>query len=389
MHRWIAVLLLALTVGCETSAPEGAAAPGQPLPDLTPDERARFDAGLARFDRDFTEAEGLGPLFNQRRCSSCHDIPTLGGNGVEVVAKATRFEEPATCDLLEAQGGDMVQQHATAALEALGVRGEAVPTDATVVAALLPPQLYGLGLIEAIPDREILDGADPEDADGDGVRGRALILEDGRLGRFGRKLRFATVRDFIEDAIHEEMGLTTRTRPEETTINGRPMPPEADPAPDPEVSDSIIDLLSDYVHFLAAPEREVPPSSAAADSIAEGELLFGRIGCAECHTPRMRTGPSDVPALHQRTVALYSDLLLHDMGEDLATICGPGVTPSEWRTPPLFGLRHRTAVLHDGRAQAYGRVIDLHGGEAAASRGLFLRLSPEQQAFLLRFLASL
>ena len=389
MYRSIAVLLVALTLGCETSRPEGAAAPGQPLPHLTPEERARFDAGLARFDRDFTEAEGLGPLFNQRRCSSCHDIPTLGGNGVEVVAKATRFEPPATCDLLEEQGGDMLQQHATAALEALGVRGESIPAGATAVAAIFPPQLYGLGLIQAIPDQEILKRADPEDADGNGVRGRSLILEDGRLGRFGRKLRFATVRDFIEDALHEEMGLTTPARPEETTINGRPMPPEADPAPDPEVSDSIVDLLTDYVVFLAAPEREVPVSSAAADSIAEGELLFGRMGCAECHTPRMRTGPSDVPALHQRTVALYSDLLLHDMGEELATICAPGVNPPEWRTAPLFGLRHRTAVLHDGRAQAYSRAIDLHGGEAATSRGRFLRLTPQQQAFLLRFLASL
>jgi CxxC motif-containing protein (DUF1111 family) len=389
MLRWLTVLLLALIVGCDASGPEGTAAPGQPLPGLTLEERARYEEGLARFDRDFTEAEGLGPLFNQRRCSSCHDIPTLGGNGVEMVAKATRFEAPATCDLLEAEGGDMLQQHATATLEALGVRGEAVPAGATAVVAMIPPQLYGLGLIEAIPDHEIVARADPEDTDGNGVRGRALVLEDGRLARFGRKLHFASVRDFVEDAIHEEMGLTTPSRPEETTINGRPMPPEADPAPDPEVSDSIIDLLADYVRFLAAPEREMPSSRAAADSIAEGELLFGRIGCAECHAPRMRTGSNDVPALHRRTVALYSDLLLHDMGEELATICGRAATPSEWRTAPLFGLRHRTTALHDGRAQAFARVIDLHGGEAAAARGRFLRLSVEQQALLLRFLASL
>ncbi len=386
--RWIPFAMASL-IACTETGGERSAPVGEALPGLNTEELDRFVGGRILFDHEFTEEQGLGPLFNQRRCSSCHDVPTLGGAGAETVAKATHFVPPDRCDLLESDGGDLIQRSATPALQALGVPGEIVPSRASAVATILPPQLYGLGLVEAIRDRDILAREDPDDDDGDGISGRAVRLPDGRLGRFGRKLQFATLREFIEDALRGEMGITTPRQPTELTVNGQPVPAEADAATDPEMDAAGIDALTDYVRLLAAPDRELPATTAARDSIAEGELLFGRIGCAACHTPRFTTGPSDVDALHRRPVLLYSDLLLHDMGEELASVCGRYASPSEWRTTPLAGLRHRHALLHHGRGQGFARVIEAHGGEGARSRDAFARLSPEQQAALLRFLASL
>ena len=390
IHRIVALLLLMVTAGCrETALPEAAAIPGEPVPGLDAGHLARFEAGQTLFDRDFTEAEGLGPLFNQRRCSSCHDIPTPGGNGSELITKMTRFEAPDRCDLLESEGGDMLQAQVTTPLERLGFRRERPSPHATAVIDIHAPPLYGLGLMEAVPEEDIVARADPDDADGDGISGRIVRLEDGRLGRFGRKLRFASIRDFTEDALRDELGITSPGRPDESTLSGQPLPPDVDPAPDPEVDDVLVDRLADYVRLLAAPAREVPGSSAAADSIAAGRSLFERAGCDACHTPEVTTASTDFPALHGRRVQLYSDLLLHDLGDEMASICGPDASPSEWRTAPLLGLRHRSALLHDGRTQALRAAIEAHGGEAASSRSRFRSFTEEQKAMLVRFLGSL
>lgn len=383
MHRRFVALLL--ITACR-AAPEAVGVPGEAVPDLSAGEHARFEQGDALFDRDFSEAEGLGPLFNQRRCSSCHDIPTPGGNGSELVTKVTRWES-GRCDLLTDHGGDLLQSQVIDTLRALGYRSEPPPANATAVSSIHAPPLYGLGLLEAIPESQILAHADPEDADGDGIRGRAVRLADGRLARFGRKLRFATVRDFTEDAARDELGLTSRNRPDENTYGGTPLPEGIDRVPDPEVDDAVIDRLADYVRLLAAPVRDT--AAAAADSIAAGASVFADIGCARCHVPTMTTVSADVPALNGRTVYLYSDLLLHDMGDELASICGPAAGPSEWRTSPLLGLRYRVAYLHDGRTQSFRGAIEAHGGEAAAARAAYRALPPDRQAMLLRFLASI
>jgi CxxC motif-containing protein (DUF1111 family) len=383
------LILLFGMLACGRGQPQAVAAPGEAVPGLSAAETLRFEQGRALFDRDFTEAEGLGPLFNQRRCSSCHDIPTPGGNGSERVTKVTRFDPPDRCDLLENLGGELLQEQVTDTLRTLGIRGESPPREATAVVSMHAPALYGLGLIEAVPDVVIEQLTDPDDADGDGISGRAVRLADGRLGRFGRKLRFATIRDFTEDALRGELGLTTPAHPVEPTLNGRPLPPELDPAPEPEVDDAVIDRLTDYITMLAAPAAETPSSPAVADSLELGAGFFHRTGCADCHTPGLATQSADVPALDGRRVMLYSDLLLHDMGEDLASICGPSAAPSEWRTAPLLGLRHRIAFLHDGSAPSFRRAIEMHGGEAANARLAFQHLTVPEQEMLLRFLASL
>lgn len=374
-------------VACESGSESVRRQPGQPLPGLTEEEMGRFLLGKAVFDRLTTPEEGLGPLFNQDRCSSCHDLPSSGGMGAESVTKATRWEN-GTCDLLVHEGGDNIQSHATPLLQAHGIMREAYPPSATARVEVTPPKLYGSGLVEAIPDEVVLAREDPDDADGDGISGRAGRTPDGRLGRFGRKLEHPTVFDFIEGALRAELGLTTPMHPEEETINGVPIPPETDPMPDPEIDERGVNLLTDYVRFLAPSVRE-ELSPAARDTVERGERVFADVGCGSCHVPSMRTGPNAVAAWDRKTVELYSDMLLHDMGPALADVCGPDASPSEYRTARLMGLRFHDTYLHNGRAVSLRQAVMLHGGEASAVRDRFSRLPVADQTALLRFLASL
>ena len=370
------------------------AAPGEPLPELAPGERGRFFVGRALFERLATADEGLGPLYNAKRCSDCHDQPVVGGGGTRFpVLKATRFAD-GRCDLLEAHGGDNIQRRATELARAHGIAPEDVPEDATATSSVVAPPLLGLGLLEAVPD-SVLDGwADPDDADADGISGRAPRTppgpDGGRPARFGRKGDAATIKGFVDAALRFELGFTTPDHPAEEPRNGIPVPPEADPVPDPEIDQATLDLLSDYVRLLAPPAPEVASTPQLADTLAQGAALFRQIGCASCHRPEVRTGPTaPYAALANRTVRPYSDLLLHDMGPSLADVCGRSATPQELRTAPLWGLRHRTRLLHDGRAQDAAQALAAHGGEATSAREAFAALSPEARSALLRFLGSL
>ena len=376
------------SAACGTPGDDVAQEAGRPLPNLTVDEQGRFLLGKAVFDRLTTPEEGLGPLFNANRCNSCHDLPVGGGFGVELVVKATRWDG-SSCDLLVDQGGDNIQKRATPLLQAHGIDNEIIPPNATSRVMVTGPMLFGTGLVEAVPDETILLREDPDDRDGDGISGRAGRTEDGRVGRFGRKLEFATLFDFIEGALRFELGLTTPQHPQEETVNGVPIPPDADPTPDPEMDNRGIGVLSDFVRFLAPPARAELSSPAARDSAARGERLFDEIGCTSCHVPSMRSGPSDVGALDRKTVNLYSDVLLHDMGSSLADVCAPNASPSEYRTSRLMGLRFQDNYLHDGRAQSLQQAILYHGGEAESRRDAFSRLNPSEQAFLIRFLSAL
>lgn len=381
------MLVVVAALGCaRQSPPEITAAPGQPLPDLSAAELDVFERGRLLFNRSFSDSEGLGPLYNQARCSSCHDLPTLGGSGLEDVRKATRFNAETGCDPLRAFGGDALQERATAALAAHGIRSEPIPDAANGVANVSAPALYGLGLVERVPEDTLLALADAEDRDGDGIAGRAARLADGRLGRFGQKASHATLRGFIAGALIEEMGLTSPPRPAEERPLGSALPEGADPVPDPEVGAVDLDLLEAYVAGLAPVERERPESWAARDSVADGEAVFEAIGCAACHVPALPVQRSDGSA---GTVRMYSDFLLHDMGPERADICGPDAAPSELRTAVLAGLRFRQHLMHNAAAERTERAIELHGGEALPARSRFSALAPGQRALLLRFLDSL
>ena len=175
------------------------------------------------------------------------------------------------------------------------------PAD-VVLSSRRPPSLFGLGLLEAIPDDVVRAGCDPDDRDGDGVRGFANVVFDGRPGRFGWKAHTSTLRDFISDAFSAEMGLTNTVQRDPNHVR------DEDPLPDPDLDTATIDAVTAYVQALAPP----PAATVAADS--EGGRLFVSVGCAGCHRPM--TAP-DVPA--------YSDLCIHDLGPGLADGIGEGL----------------------------------------------------------------
>jgi CxxC motif-containing protein (DUF1111 family) len=390
--RWLGrrlartVALLYVVAGCNGSEAAPRAQPGEPWPGLSQADLQAFAIGRDLFHREFTPQDGLGPTFNDARCSSCHDVPTLGGSGVEGVQKATRFEA-GRCDLLQDQGGDVFQHSVTLPLHDRGYQAEPISRRANAIVTVAPPPLYGLGAIEAIPEREILERADEKDRDRNGISGRPGRTADGELGRFGRKATFASIRHFVERAFVEEMGLTSTRFPEEENLAGHPLPADSDPVPDPEIDSVVVERVTRYIQLLAFPA--VDSTLLVRDSTRAGARLFRRIGCAACHTPELRSEAAPVRTAGKGSVPLYSDLLLHDLGAELATVCAPGVEPGEWRTAPLVGLRLRPKLLHDGRAQSIEGAVRLHGGEGASSRLQFEMLKPEQQQALIRFLRSL
>ncbi|GMV05929.1 MAG: hypothetical protein AMXMBFR53_22060 [Gemmatimonadota bacterium] len=385
-----AALLLTFLPACSPPVlPLSEAPAGEPLPGLSPQETGRFEAGRSLFSRAFTPEEGLGPLFNQDRCSSCHDLPTSGGHGAEPVTKATAFDPVAGCDRLIDGGGDLMQASVTPAARAAGLLPERFPEGATDATDLQPPALYGLGLAEAIPLESLAAAADPEDGDGDGISGRLGRSADGEAGRFGVKSTHASLASFIEEAARGELGLTTPLNPRESLPHGRPFPEGVDPTPEPEVDDALLALLADYVRFLAPPPPSVPDDAEGRAAVAEGRELFDALGCAACHTPVWTTGPHPSPVLSGRSFRAYSDFLLHDLGPELASVCAPGAARGEWRTTPLVGLGLRSVFLHDGRAQNLSSAVDLHGGEAARARDRFRALPQRARDDLIRFLQSL
>jgi len=384
------ILLCSVLTGCGIADETEVEAPaGTPLPGITTYESEQFVLGQALFNRTFTPEEGLGPLFNQVSCSSCHDLPTSGGHGAEPVTKVSDFDEHTKCNLLKEDGGDLLQASVVPALRTAGILPERIPVSATAVTELRAPALYGIGLVEAIEDEDILIKADPDDQDGDGISGRPGLGPDGSLGRFGSKAQHATLSEFIENAIRGEMGLTTPAHPVEEMPNGLPLPEGSDPVPDPEIETSDLTLLSAYIGFLAQPPRRTLDSPEDQVASEEGRQIFANIGCATCHTPTLVTGNHQSSALNRKRFRIYSDLLLHDMGPELASICAPGASPSEWRTTRLVGLYLRSEFLHDGRARSVRDAILMHGGEAESARYRFQDLTPELQQSVLLFLRTL
>lgn len=378
------LLTVVNAIGATGSCPPPARL-GDPVSGLTAGELDRFEKGREVFERTFTAETGLGPLFNADACGECHEGPVTGGSGDEVELHVTSLRPDGFCDPLIQKGGPVIQQAVTPALKAaLGIESEPVPGEATARAARSTPDIFGFGLLDAVPDRAILALADPGDRDGNGISGRPNRFVDGRLGRFGRKAFVPTLAEFNQGAFVIEQGITNPALPTEETVAGEPIPAGVDPLPEPELSERDMKLADDFVRFLA------PPAPLPLDREGErGRIIFGTIGCAGCHVPSLRTGANPVRALSYRTVHAHTDLLLHDMGAERADICLGEASPSEFRTEPLMGLRLMTSFLHDGKAKTIEEAIQLHGGEAAGSRRRFEKLSPERRAAVLRFLKSL
>ncbi len=381
-RHWIGLAAICGVAACHKVQP------GDPLGGLSATERAQFDSGRAVFDSTFTPQVGLGPLFNASGCGECHEDPVTGGTGDEVEHHATVFHPEragAMCDELADKGGPVFQDSVTPALHAaLGIDREPRPPSATIIAERTTPDILGFGLLDAVPDSVILSYADPDDKNHDGIRGRPNRFFDGRLGRFGRKALVPTLREFNDGAFQVEIGITNPSVPAEGSVGGDSLPAGTDPAPEPEIGAHKLELANAFVRLLAPPA----PLKQSAEA-RRGRDVFAQVGCTGCHIPTLRTGDNPIPALRHKEVAAYTDLLLHDMGPQLADICFGLAKPSEFRTEPLMGLRLATQFLHDGRAKTPEQAIQMHGGEGMRSRDLFEALPAADRAALLTFLKTL
>jgi CxxC motif-containing protein (DUF1111 family) len=363
---------------------------GTPLAGITPVEFQEFRLGLDDFLEVEASEEGLGPAFNGTSCAVCHNIPTIGGAGTMAELRAGRRNANGEFETLNAAGDTLFHMFSVPGHGCQPV----LPPDANVFARRVPIPLFGAGLVEAIPDETLRALEDPNDRNGDGVSGRAGIIVDvesgeRRVGRFGWKAQHATLITFGADAYRNEMGITNDLFPQESAFaiteeQMRLCDPFSDPEDirDPRSRRRGIDNFASFMRFLAPAGR-----ADETDQVRAGERVFEAIGCTACHVPTLETGPNSNPLFHRKKVALFSDLLLHDVGT------GDGIQqgdaqPNEIRTPALWGLRFRRPLLHDGTA-TLDEAIRRHSREAELARRGFERLSDVDRAALFAFLGSL
>lgn len=343
---------------------------GSTIPDLSQTPTSDFLRGREVFDRDFARGAGLGPLFNGDSCRGCHSTPTIGGSGpfdVNVIRHGTLDAEGTFTD---PSIGQIAHRHSIAG-------NERAPFDrsANVVELRQTPAIFGGGLIELIDDDAILLASDPDDLNGDGISGRAHVLSDGRLGRFGWKAQVPDLEEFARDAFSNEMGVTLPVQSGRTFGQTS----DDDASPDPELDVEELRVLVSYMRTLAPPPRT--QSNVAMEDA--GSTLFASFGCAACHTPTLPTRMG-MPA------PVYSDLLLHDVASvDAAGIQDGDASPREFRTPPLWGLHESAPYMHDGRAFTIEEAIAAHQSEGAMSvTNVTMATSSDREA-LLAFLSSL
>ncbi|MBK7642563.1 MAG: hypothetical protein IPJ19_05860 [Planctomycetes bacterium] len=372
---------------------------GAPLPGLDAAQLANFAAGKVVFDTQLTPAQGLGPIFNNQSCKSCHLGPQTGGSSSIFV---TRFGVAATgstpFDPLDNLGGSLLESFS---INSPGC-DEVVPPQADVVIHRITPPTFGFGLVEAILDGDILVN---EVFPPPGVHGHTHMvagLEDPpgsplRVGRFGWKSQVATVLSFSSDASLNEMGLTNRFLPVENAPNGDlARLAQCDSVQDPEdPMDSsgkfLIDRMTDFQRYLA------PPPQTPRTGM-HGEQVFNAVGCASCHlsAPFLASSLAE-PGIANVNLKPYSDFLVHDMGSLGDGIAQGAATETEMRTAPLWGVAFRApvALLHDGRASGASpganiqSAILAHDGEGLASANAYSALSAADKTALQNFLLSL
>ena len=358
---------------------------GDPLPDLTITQMNQFLDGKDGFKLVQKIEAGLGPIFNGVSCVACHSSPIVGGGST---VNTTRFGQNVggRFDPLDSLGGSILQEFAIhpAAMEL-------VPGLANVVTKRNSTPIFGLGLIEAIPDSTII--ANARWYGNDQIGGRVgwvtdLVTRVKRVGRFGWKAQHATLLAFSADAYQNEMGITNKHFPVENAPNGNfNLLNQHDTRIDPEDSGKgrpmpEFESVANFMRFLGA-----PPASKLNNS--EGRNLFATTGCTQCHTPMLKTGSNPVVALNYKEVWLYSDLLLHNMGSLGDGIVQETATGKDFRTPPLWGASFSAPYLHDGRAPTIDAAIRAHDGEGRLVKERYQKLPATQQKLLTDFVLSL
>ncbi len=373
---------------------------------------------------------GLGPIFNQNSCESCHlsngrspfptdqqqlkglllriSIPGTNqvGGPVPVPGFGTQLQTKSVFGIQ--REGELTWQEIRAIEEYID--GEEIelrhfkftienpytefPVNILISPRIAPP-VIGLGLLEAIRESDILSNADPNDSDEDGISGKVNIVwnietQSNAIGRFGWKASQPTLFQQTAAAYQNDMGVTNPLLTSEHCEGQVQCDSITD---DPEIDMATLMSAVFYPQSLAVPSRRNYESS----SVRNGKELFYQIGCTDCHKPSYTTGEHPEHSfLSHQIIFPYTDLLLHDMGEGLADNRPDFLANgNEWRTPPLWGIGLTYTVgghqnfLHDGRARSLEEAIMWHGGEGQQSKEEFRKLSEEERGELIAFLESL
>src|SRR5882672_663819 len=416
----------------------GADAGGQ-LPGLSPNQAAFFASGATEFAAPEEVDEGLGPRMNLDSCGGCHIQPALGGTSPFVNPQVAFANKDGGTDRVPsfiAANGPVREARfvknpdgtADGGVHALftitgrsGANGctLAQPDFATQLANRnvifrIPTPTFGAGLIEQIPDAAIAanQGSNVLQKQSLGIKGRPNFHvvgrtitgmtnnngNDGTIARFGWKAQNKSLLLFSGEAYNVEMGITNELfqteRDEAASCQFKTVPNDVTnlDATTPIQVLSAIENFSNFMRFLAAPTPS-PDTPGGASSIANGRSLFTSTGCALCHTPSFTTSKSTVAALSMQPVNLFSDLLVHDMGDGLADGVSQGEAgPREFRSVPLWGLGQRIFFLHDGRTADLVRAIREHSSSGSEANGVisnFNNLSETKKQDLFNFLRSL
>jgi len=422
----------------------GAAGAGKPFVNLTSNQRAFFDSGAADFAAAEEVDEGLGPRMNLDSCGGCHMQPALGGSspfvnpqfafakkngGTDTVPSFIRENGPVrearfvknpdgTADggvhaifTITGRTGANVSPPGPCVLEQPNFDAQLAANN---VIFRIPTPTFGTGLIEQIPDAQILanQASNTSRKQALGIRGKPNFHvagrtitgmtnnngNDGTIARFGWKAQNKSLLLFSGEAYNVEMGITNELfqteREEAPQCQFATVPNDVtnfDAATPVEVLGGI-ERFSNFMRFLNAP-RPSPDTPGGATSIANGKQKFIDVGCALCHTPSFSTSKSTVAALSEKPVNLFSDLLVHDMGDGLADGVSQGEAgPREFRTAPLWGLGQRVFFLHDGRTSNLERAIREHSSFGSEANGVinnFNNLGERTKQDILNFLRSL
>jgi CxxC motif-containing protein (DUF1111 family) len=389
----IILLLFGFVTSCEKltpALPNADEVMDGPLEGLTGAENQQHLDGAKEFDEVYLPETGLGNIFVSNSCASCH----AGVGKGHLFTTLTRFgQTDSTGNKMLHLGAPQLQNRALP-----GFQPEMLPAGAGA-AKFTPPINAGLGMLELVSDADLLAMSDPDDANGDGISGvpnwnhipnyvhpraNAMVQNGKYIGRFGKKASVYNLLQQTANAFNQDMGVTSVYEP---------IDPYTHLEADPEVGNTNIQKVVFYLQTLQTPIQRTPNDA----NVLKGNELFIKIGCNGCHKETLKTGYSPVAALSHKTFQPYTDLLLHDMGDDLNDHYTEGsALPSEWRTPPLWGLGLSPIsqggnyfLMHDGRARSIEQAIEMHGGEAKNSKNKYVNLTQSEKINLLQFLKSL
>ena len=371
---------------------------GPPFEEITEDNvmpLRSFNEGRFVFEEVEDIAAGIGPNYNAHSCVACHDNVATGGASQVAEHRTGRVVDG---QFFESLGGSLIQSRATNP-EIV----ERVSPDDDVRTFRMSTNTLGSGFVECIANSTLLAICNAQPIDLRGSAPKVPVLEgDGtaRLGRFGWKNQHASLQSFAADAYLNEMGITSPLFPEENTSSGVFVGygTEYDPVPEPENDGTDVLAFANLMRSTKAPAR----GTITADALA-GEQLFTQVGCAVCHVPAITTAPAGtringnsfaVPvALGSKTIHPYSDFLLHDIGtgDGIPILPTPeyASTAPQIRTAPLWGLRTKNRLMHDGLSFTRQEAIGRHAGQATSVTEAYNALSADEQKQVIAFLDSL